>query len=35
MPPADMPKKIIVMGKPFDAGKPEAYVAAFAIKRSA
>jgi nitrate/nitrite transport system substrate-binding protein len=28
-------KKIIVMGKEFDASKPEAYVAGFAIKRTA
>jgi nitrate/nitrite transport system substrate-binding protein len=32
--PADMPKKIIVMGKAFDASKPDAYVASFAIKRA-
>lgn len=32
--PADMPKKIIVMGKPFDAARPDAYIAGFAIKRA-
>ncbi|QJR13872.1 CmpA/NrtA family ABC transporter substrate-binding protein [Usitatibacter palustris] len=32
--PADMPKKIIVMGKVFDASKPDAYVASFAIKKA-
>jgi nitrate/nitrite transport system substrate-binding protein len=32
--PADMPRKIIVMGKPFDAAKPDAYIAGFAIKRA-
>lgn len=31
--PATMPKKIMVMGKAFDAGKPEQYVNSFAIKR--
>jgi nitrate/nitrite transport system substrate-binding protein len=35
MAPADMPKKIVVMGKAFDAAKPEAYVASFGIKRTA
>ena len=33
--PADMPKKIVVMGRAFDAAKPDAYVASFAIKRTA
>jgi nitrate/nitrite transport system substrate-binding protein len=32
--PAEMPKKIVVMGKPFDAAKPDAYVASFGIKRA-
>jgi nitrate/nitrite transport system substrate-binding protein len=32
--PAEMPKKIVMMGKPFDATKPEAYIAGFAIKRT-
>jgi len=32
--PADMPKRIVVMGKPFDAAKPEAYVSSFAIRRA-
>jgi nitrate/nitrite transport system substrate-binding protein len=32
--PADMPKKIIVMGKAFDAAKPDAYIAGFAIKKA-
>src|SRR5258706_8060904 len=32
--PADMPKKIIVMGKPFDATNPDAYVSSFSIKRA-
>src|SRR5258706_15257400 len=31
--PADMPKKIIVMGKPFDATKADAYVSSFSIKK--
>ena len=31
--PADLPKKIIVMGKVFDVNKPEAYVQGFAIKK--
>jgi nitrate/nitrite transport system substrate-binding protein len=33
--PADMPKKIIVMGKPFDVAKPDAYVASFPIRKMA
>jgi nitrate/nitrite transport system substrate-binding protein len=32
--PAAMPKKIIVMGKPFDTTKPDAYVSSFAIRRA-
>jgi nitrate/nitrite transport system substrate-binding protein len=32
--PAENPKKIVVMGKPFDKTKPDAYVASFAIKRA-
>jgi nitrate/nitrite transport system substrate-binding protein len=32
--PADMPKKIVVMGKPFDVSKPDAYVSSFAIKKA-
>ena len=32
--PADMPKKIVVMGKSFDASKPDAYVNSFAIRRT-
>ncbi len=32
--PAEMPKKIVVMGKAFDKTKPEPYVASFAIKRA-
>jgi len=32
--PADMPKKIIVMGKAFDPAKAEAYVQGFAIKKA-
>lgn len=32
--PADMPKKIIVMGKAFDPAKADAYVASFPIRRS-
>ena len=32
--PADMPKKIIVMGKVFDPSKADAYVASFPIRRS-
>jgi nitrate/nitrite transport system substrate-binding protein len=32
--PASMPKKIKVLGKDFDASKPEAYVNSFAIKRT-
>jgi nitrate/nitrite transport system substrate-binding protein len=32
--PADMPKKIVVMGKAFDASKPDAYVQSFAIRRA-
>jgi len=35
MAPAEMPKKIVVMGKPFDAARPEAYVESFAIRKSA
>ncbi len=34
-PPAATSKKIIVMKKEFDPGKPEAYIASFAIKRTA
>ena len=33
--PAEMPRKIVVMGKPFDVAKPDAYVESFAIKKSA
>ncbi len=33
--PAEMPKKIVVMGKPFDVSKPEAYIASFSIKKTA
>ena len=33
--PADMPRKIIVMGKPFDVAKPDAYVASFPIRKMA
>jgi nitrate/nitrite transport system substrate-binding protein len=33
--PAEMPRKIVVMGKPFDAAKPDAYVESFAIKKTA
>jgi nitrate/nitrite transport system substrate-binding protein len=33
--PNDMPKKIVVMGKAFDAGKPDAYVASFPIRKMA
>jgi nitrate/nitrite transport system substrate-binding protein len=32
--PADMPKKIVVMGKAFDASKPDAYVQSFAIRKA-
>ena len=32
--PAEMPKKIIVMGKPFDVTKPDAYVSSFAIRKA-
>jgi nitrate/nitrite transport system substrate-binding protein len=32
--PADMPKKIIVMGKAFDPAKADAYVASFPIRRT-
>jgi nitrate/nitrite transport system substrate-binding protein len=32
--PADMPKKIVVMGKVFDASRPEAYVQGFAIRKA-
>jgi nitrate/nitrite transport system substrate-binding protein len=32
---AEMPKKIIVMGKPFDVAKPDAYVESFAIRKTA
>ncbi len=32
--PADMAKKIVVMGKPFDVTKPDAYVESFAIRRT-
>ena len=34
-PPASALKKLTVMGKEFDPAKPEAYLASFAIKRSA
>ena len=33
--PAEMPKKIVVMGKPFDVAKPDAYVESFAIRKNA
>jgi nitrate/nitrite transport system substrate-binding protein len=32
--PAAMSKKIVVMGKPFDTTKPDAYVSSFAIRRA-
>ena len=32
--PADMPKKIVVMGKAFDSSKPEPYVQGFAIRKA-
>jgi nitrate/nitrite transport system substrate-binding protein len=32
--PADMPRKIIVMGKAFDSSRPEQYVQGFAIKKA-
>jgi nitrate/nitrite transport system substrate-binding protein len=32
--PAEMPKKIVVMGKPFDSSKPDAYVNGFAIRKA-
>jgi nitrate/nitrite transport system substrate-binding protein len=35
LPPAEMPKKIVVMGKAFDAAKPEAYLAGFSIRKTA
>jgi nitrate/nitrite transport system substrate-binding protein len=34
-PPATTGKKIVVMGREFDSSKPEAYIASFAIKRTA
>jgi len=34
-PPASPTKKFAVMGKEFDATKPDAYLASFAIKRTA
>ena len=34
-PPSTTSKKIVVMGKEFDSSKPEAYIASFAIKRTA
>ncbi len=34
-PPASASKKIVVMGKEFDAAKPDAYIASFSIKRTA
>jgi nitrate/nitrite transport system substrate-binding protein len=34
-PPTVTTKKIVVMGKEFDATKPDAYIASFAIKRTA
>ena len=34
-PPATTTKKFIVMGKEFDPAKPDAYIASFAIKRTA
>jgi nitrate/nitrite transport system substrate-binding protein len=34
-PPASASKKIVVMGKEFDSSKPDAYIASFAIKRTA
>jgi nitrate/nitrite transport system substrate-binding protein len=33
-PPDPTKKTIVVMGKPFDPGKPAEYVNSFAIKRS-
>ncbi len=33
-PPASTAKKIVVMGKEFDAAKPDAYIASFPIRRS-
>ena len=33
-PPDPTKKTIVVMGKPFDPGKPDDYVNSFAIKRS-
>ena len=33
-PRADMPKKIIVMGKAFDSAQARAYVQGFAIKKA-
>jgi nitrate/nitrite transport system substrate-binding protein len=32
--PAEMPKKVIVMGKVFDSSKPEPYVQSFAIRKA-
>ena len=32
--PAEMPKKIIVMGRAFDSAKPDAYVRSFAIRKA-
>jgi nitrate/nitrite transport system substrate-binding protein len=34
-PPATTSKKFVVMGKEFDPAKPDAYLASFAIKRTA
>jgi nitrate/nitrite transport system substrate-binding protein len=34
-PPAATSKKFAVMGKEFDPAKPDAYIASFAIKRTA
>jgi nitrate/nitrite transport system substrate-binding protein len=34
-PPASPNKKFVVMGKEFDSSKPDAYLASFAIKRTA
>jgi len=34
-PPATTSKKVVVMGKEFDPAKPDAYIASFAIKRTA
>ncbi len=32
--PAEMPRKIVVMGKAFDSGNPEAYVQSFPIRKA-